>query len=85
MKNLLRASGLIALLGLMALAIPGRATQPLGSCQTTCYKGLSHTSVYWGATLSQCCSGGTNPCPAGYFPAGSSYAPPAGNFMGCPY
>jgi hypothetical protein len=65
MKNLLRTSGVVAVLAFTVLTA-GSATQ-YAACQTSCADFSAHrfTQVTTHPTESQCCSGTYNPCPAG--------------------
>lgn len=61
---------------------------PTGTCHTSC-AGIvngrrTFTTVYWESTESQCCSGTTNPCPAGTAPIGTnSFFPNQGDALAC--
>lgn len=73
MRNLFRAFGLSAVLVTTVLSTSATA-DTLGTCRTRCTKsGSLPTSVTWTTTAQDCCSGTTNPCPAGYTPIPTSW------------
>lgn len=77
MKNILRASGMVAALALTAIST-AQAQFP-GTCRTTCSSSSgSFTSVTWSTTQSRCCSFTPNPCPPGSIPLISSWTPLGG-------
>jgi hypothetical protein len=88
MKTLLRSAGLVALLALTILALPGRATSPYGTCRAVCIAPLGVTPltvvVTWQTTQSDCCNPALNPpCPTGYRASSRAYEPPNGAFALC--
>lgn len=77
MKNVLRASGVVAAFALTALSTAN--AQLPGTCRTRCSTGAPpFTTVTWSASESACCSGTRNPCPAGSTPVFSTWAPYGG-------
>jgi hypothetical protein len=68
MKNLLRTSGFVAVLVFTVLTAGSAALPPqYVTCHAYCSNFSTHTfyQANWQSTVSECCSGTFNPCPAG--------------------
>jgi hypothetical protein len=86
MKTLLRTSGLAAVLAFAAFTAGSAAFPPqYVTCHAFCSNFSTHSfyQASWQSTVSECCSGTFNPCPAGYSQGSHTYTTAGGNLAIC--